>query len=181
MFTEGFMPFDFEEYIDRLKEKDNEAFKIVYEQTKKGVFSIIISLVKNRTVTEDLMQDTYIKMIQKINQYKRGRNFNAWLMQIAKNTAYDYLRKARRETLYDPQEQAYMHESMKTEAKTYHVQDLVQSLDEEAKQIVLLRVVADMKFKDIARTVDKPLGTVLWIYNKSLKDLKKEVGDDETK
>ena len=61
------------------------------------------------------------------------------------------------------------------------LQDLVQSLDEEAQQIVLLRVVADMKFKDIARTVDKPLGTVLWIYNKSLKDLKKEVGDDETK
>lgn len=174
------MPFNFDDYIDKLIEKDNEAFAVVYEETKRGVFSVIISLVKNRTVTEDLMQDTYVKMIQKIRQYKRGRNFNAWLMQIAKNTAYDYLRKAKRESLYDPQEQAYIHESMSTDAKTYLVEDLVKSLDPVAKQIVLLRVVADMKFKDIAKTVDKPIGTVLWIYNKSLKELKKEVEVNES-
>ncbi|QWC00329.1 sigma-70 family RNA polymerase sigma factor [Mycoplasmatota bacterium] len=170
------MPIDFDDYIDKLILKDNQAFETVYEHTKKGVFSIIISLVRNRTVTEDLMQDTYIKMIKKIKQYKRGRNFNAWLMQIAKNTALDYLRKANRETIYDPQEQSYMHESLKTEAKTYDVLDLVKTLNEEEKQIVLLRAVSDMKFKDIAKIVNKPLGTVLWIYNRSIKSLKKDVG-----
>jgi len=173
------MPFNYDDYIDRLIKKDNEAFRIIYEQTKKGVFSIIISLVKNRTITEDLMQDTYIKMIQKIRQYQKGRNFNAWLMQIAKNTALDYLRKHQRETIYDPQEQAYIHEPLKTEAKTYDVLDIVEPLDEIEKQIVLLRAVADMKFKDIAQLVDKPLGTVLWIYHKSINTLKKEVGIDE--
>lgn len=173
------MPINFDDYIDKLILKDDQAFETVYEHTKKGVFSIIISLVRNRTVTEDLMQDTYIKMIKKIKQYKRGRNFNAWLMQIAKNTALDYLRKSKRETIYDPQEQSYIHESLKTEGKTYDVLDLVKSLNEDEKQIVLLRAVADMKFKDIAKIVDKPLGTVLWIYNKSIKSLKKEVGPDE--
>ncbi|MFP4479023.1 MAG: RNA polymerase sigma factor [Candidatus Izemoplasmatales bacterium] len=173
------MPINFDDYIDKLILKDNEAFETVYEHTKRGVFSIIISLVRNRTVTEDLMQDTYIKMIKKIKQYKRGRNFNAWLMQIAKNTALDYLRKSNRETIYDPQEQSYIHESLKTDAKTYDVLDLVKSLNGDEKQIVLLRAVADMKFKDIAKTVNKPLGTVLWIYNKSIKTLKKEVGPDE--
>ncbi|MDA3931162.1 MAG: sigma-70 family RNA polymerase sigma factor [Tenericutes bacterium] len=173
------MPINFDDYIDKLILKDDQAFETVYEHTKKGVFSIIISLVRNRTITEDLMQDTYIKMIKKIKQYKRGRNFNAWLMQIAKNTALDYLRKSNRETIYDPQEQSYIHDSLKTEAKTYDVLDLVKSLNEEEKQIVLLRAVADMKFKDIAKTVNKPLGTVLWIYNKSIKSLKKEVGPDE--
>jgi len=173
------MPINFDDYIDKLILKDNDAFEVVYEHTKRGVFSIIISLVRNRTITEDLMQDTYIKMIKKIKQYKRGRNFNAWLMQIAKNTALDYLRKSNRETIYDPQEQSYIHESLKTEGKTYDVLDLVKSLNDDEKQIVLLRAVADMKFKDIAKIVDKPLGTVLWIYNKSIKTLKKEVGPDE--
>lgn len=175
-----FMPFNFDKYIDKIIEKDNEAFRIVYEETRRGVFSIIISLVRNRTVTEDLMQDTYIKMVEKIRQYQRGRNFNAWLMQIAKNTAYDYLRKSKREMLYDPVEQSYIHDSLKTEAKTYQVQDMVKSLDDESKQIVLLRIVANFKFKDIAQTVDKPLGTVLWLYNKALKDLKKEVENNES-
>ncbi len=173
------MPINYDDYIDKLIQKDNDAFKIVYDHTKRGVFSIIISLVRNKTVTEDLMQDTYIKMIQKIRQYQRGRNFNAWLMQIAKNTALDYLRKSKNEMLYDPQEQAYIHDSLSTAGKTYDVLDLVKSLNEEEKQIVLLRAVAELKFKDIAKIVDKPLGTVLWLYNKSIQSLKKEVGSDE--
>jgi len=81
--------------------------------------------------------------------------------------------------LYDPQEQAYIHDSLSTAGKTYDVLDLVKSLNEEEKQIVLLRAVAELKFKDIAKIVDKPLGTVLWLYNKSIQSLKKEVGSDE--
>jgi len=173
------MAFNFDDYIDKLIQKDNQAFKIVYDQTKKGVFSIIISLVHNKTVTEDLMQDTYIKMIKKIRQYQKGRNFNAWLMQIAKNTALDYLRKSKKEFLYDPQDQDYIHASLKTNPKTYDVLDLVESLNEEEKQIVLLRAVAEYKFKDIAKMLDRPLGTVLWLYNKAIKSLKKVVGSDE--
>jgi len=165
------MQINYEDYIDLLKNKDEEAFQTVYENTKKGVFSVIVSIVKNKAVTEDLMQDTYIKMIEKINQYKRGRNFYAWLLQIAKNNALDYYRKYHRETLYDPIEQSYYHDNLKTDEVTYTVMDLVKPLPDLDKQIVLLRAVDEMKFKDIAKVVDKPLGTVLWIYNKAIKTL----------
>jgi len=167
------MSINYEDYIDLLIEKDNEAFRIIYESTKKGVFSMIISIVKNKAATEDLMQDTYIKMIEKIHQYKRGRNFYAWLLQIAKNNALDYYRRNKKEIIYDPQEQSYFHDSLKTDEKTYSVMDLVKPLDNLEKQIVLLRSVEEMKFKDIAEIVDKPLGTVLWLYNKAIKTLKK--------
>jgi RNA polymerase sigma-70 factor, ECF subfamily len=166
------MEINYDDYIDKLINKDEEAFRIIYENTKKGVFSMIISIVKNRAATEDLMQDTYIKMIEKIRQYKKGRNFNAWLIQIAKNTALDHYRKYSKETLYDPIEQSYMHDNLKTKEKTYDVLDLVKPLNQTEKQIVLLRAVDDMKFKDIAKIVDKPLGTVLWLYNKAMQTLK---------
>jgi RNA polymerase sigma-70 factor (ECF subfamily) len=165
------MQINYDDYIDLLIEKDNEAFKVIYENTKKGVFSMIISIVKNKAATEDLMQDTYIKMVEKIRQYKKGRNFYAWLLQIAKNTALDYYRKFHNETVYDPIEQSYYHDNLKTEAVTYTVLDLVKPLDDLEKQIVLLRAVDDMKFKDIAKVVEKPLGTVLWLYNKAIKTL----------
>jgi RNA polymerase sigma-70 factor (ECF subfamily) len=93
---------DYDQYIDALIEKDNEAFRIVYENTKKGVFSMIISIVNNKAATEDLMQDAYMKMIKNIKQYKKGRNFIAWLLQIAKNTALDHYRKEKRVTIIDP-------------------------------------------------------------------------------
>lgn len=168
------MIFNPDDYIDLLADKDDEAFRLVYDHTKNGVFSIIISFVHSRAVTEDLMQDTYIKMIEKIHQYKRNNRFNAWLVQIAKNTAIDYLRKYSKEFLYDPQENEHIHDSLATQPKTYEVLDLVKVLTNEEKQIVLLHAVSDMKFKDIAQIVNRPIGTVLWIYHKALKTLKKE-------
>jgi RNA polymerase sigma-70 factor (ECF subfamily) len=164
---------NYNDYIDALIEKDNEAFRIVYENTKKGVFSMIISIVNNRAATEDLMQDTYMKMIQKIKQYKKGKNFYAWLLQIAKNTALDYYRKEKRVSLVDPQENEKVFDGEIKENTNYEVHDLIKDLDEEEKQIVLLRVVSNAKFKDIALSIDKPIGTVLWIYQKAIKKLQK--------
>lgn len=163
----------YDKYIDGLIEKDNKAFEVIYENTKKGVFSMIISIVKNRAVTEDLMQDTYMKMIQKIHQYKKGKNFYAWLLQIAKNTALDYYRKEKRMTLVDPQENEYMFNKAMNNPENYMVLDMVKPLNVEEKQVVLLRIVSDLKFKDIATTLNKPIGTILWIYNKAIKKLQK--------
>ena len=162
---------NYENYIDNLIKKDNEAFKGIYDNTKKGVFSMIISIVNNKAATEDLMQDTYMKMIQKIHQYKRGRNFYAWLLQIAKNTALDYVRKEKRNLVFDPQEQSQIFERPTNDRNDYIVYDYVKDLQDEERQIVLLRIVSDLKFKDIAKTLDKPIGTVLWIYNKAIKKL----------
>ncbi|OQX93892.1 MAG: hypothetical protein B6I17_01480 [Tenericutes bacterium 4572_104] len=163
----------YDKYIDGLIEKDNKAFEVIYENTKKGVFSMIISIVKNRAVTEDLMQDTYMKMIQKIHQYKKGKNFYAWLLQIAKNTALDYYRKEKRMTLVDPQENEYMFNKAMNNPENYMVLDMIKPLNVEEKQVVLLRIVSDLKFKDIATTLNKPIGTILWIYNKAIKKLQK--------
>jgi len=146
---------------------------VIYENTKKGVFSMIISIVNNKAVTEDLMQDTYMKMIQKIHQFKRGRNFYAWLLQIAKNTALDHYRKEKRMTVYDPQENEHIFNKESKDTDQYAVYDMIKTLEEEEKQIVLLRVVSDTKFKDIAASLNKPIGTVLWIYNKAIKKLQK--------
>lgn len=162
---------DYDLYIDDLIEKKNEAFEVIYENTKKGVFSMILSIVNNKAATEDLMQDTYMKMIQRIRQYKKGRNFYAWLLQIAKNTALDYYRKEKRMGVYDPQENEYMFDGTYNDPEHFAVYDMIQPLDDDEKQIVLLRIVSDLKFKDIAKAVQKPLGTVLWIYNKAIKKL----------
>jgi RNA polymerase sigma-70 factor (ECF subfamily) len=171
---------NFEDYLDALAEKDEQAFAYVYEQTKRGVYSVIVSIVRDRHTTEDLMQDTYMKMLQNLHSYQRGRNFAAWLFEIAKNLAYDHLRKNKPVIPTDPQEQSYVFDHpQETSPKTeYTMEELMAPLDALERQIVLLRVVSETKFKDIALTVDKPLGTVLWIYNKALAKMKKSIGKE---
>lgn len=169
---------NYEQYIDALINKDNKAFEIVYENTKKGVFSMIISITNNKAATEDLMQDTYIKMIQRIKQYKRGRNFYAWLLQIAKNTALDYYRKEKRMFVVDPQENEQLFEGSHNDQNNYMVMDMIKSLTDEEQQIVLLRTVSNVKYKDIAKSLDKPIGTILWLYNRAIKKLQKIYGEE---
>lgn len=141
---------------------------------------MIISIINNKAATEDLMQDTYMKMIKYIKQYKRGRNFYSWLLQIAKNTALDYYRKEKRMRVLDPQENDYVFNKNFEESNEYEVLELVKSLDDLERQVVLLRVVSNTKFKDIAKIIDKPLGTALWIYNKAIQKLQKNVREEES-
>ena len=53
---------------------------------------------------------------------------------------------------------------------------MLKTLDNVSREIVVLHIINDLKFKEIAGIVNKPLGTVLWIYNKAIKELKKKVG-----
>jgi len=172
----------FDDFVERLKDKDNEAFEYIYDQTKKGVYAIIIAIVKDRQATEDLMQDTYIKMLKHLHQYESGRNFNAWITQIAKNTALDYYRKHSQTTLVDPIESIHIiDQEQKTEdSNDYSLEEMIKPLDEEERQIVLLHVVSNTKFKTIAEITEKPLGTVLWIYQKALNKIKKSMGKESS-
>lgn len=174
------MPFNFDDYLDRLAEKDDEAFAAVYENTKRGVYSMIVAIVRDRHATEDLMQDTYIKMLKNIHSYQRGRNFTAWLFEIAKNLAYDHLRQNRAVRPADPQEESYLFDQAQPPAGNtdFTLEEMMSPLDPEERQVVLLRTVSETKFKDIAVLMDRPLGTVLWIYNKALAKMRKNLGKE---
>ena len=68
-----------DDYIDLLIQKDERAFKIIYDETKRSVYAIIRSIVRNEDITEDLMQDTYVRAIEKIRTYKKNGKFQVWL------------------------------------------------------------------------------------------------------
>ncbi|HAQ56185.1 MAG TPA: hypothetical protein DCR44_02105 [Acholeplasmatales bacterium] len=171
--------FDFDGRLDALRRKDEEAFREIYDQTKHGVYAVIVAIVRDRGIAEDLMQDTYMKMLARLDAYEPGRNFNAWLVQIAKNLALDHYRKEHKTVSVDPQENAYVFDRVEpVESSEYDLETLIAPLDTEEREIVLLHVVSDTKFKDIATIVDKPLGTVLWLYNRAIKKMRTHVGKE---
>jgi RNA polymerase sigma-70 factor, ECF subfamily len=53
---------------------------------------------------------------------------------------------------------------------------MIEMLNQDQRSVVLLKIVDNMKFKEIAKVLDKPLGTVLWIYQEALKVLKSYEG-----
>lgn len=159
--------------VKALKQKNEAAFEYVYDQTKRGVYAIIFSVVKSHQASEDIMQDVYMKMMTSIDQYQSKTNFNNWLLTIAKNQAIDYYRRSRKEQYIDDVD--YQNKLASKEIlpdENDHFTHMMEMLNEEQRTIVLLKIVDHMKFKDIAKLVEKPLGTVIWYYHEALKILK---------
>jgi RNA polymerase sigma-70 factor (ECF subfamily) len=165
---------DFDDYIEGLKGKSEEAFEYIYHETKHSVYAMILSIVRDRSLTEDVMQDTYIKMLSSINSYQKGKSFRNWLLTIARNQAIDYYRKHKKEVLMDTSEDEYLLPQQNSDTMNkMRSEELLGILTEEEREIVLLRIVDNIKHRDIARIVDKPLGTVLWLYQKAIRKMQK--------
>lgn len=173
----------------KLMHGDESAFEKIYLETRKGVFSFIYSICKNYATSEDLMQDTYIRVRAAINTYKPGSNGLAWLFTIAKNLTLNELNKQKKVTPTDIEDPTF-------KAPEQYVQDtdgtddddddsLIKLankvLKDEERQIVMLHVVSDMKHREIADMLGKPLGTVLWAYRNALKKLKDAYEKEENK
>jgi RNA polymerase sigma-70 factor (ECF subfamily) len=165
---------DYDYYIEGLKEKNEEAFEYIYHETKHSVYAMVLSIIRDRSSAEDVMQDTYIKMLSSINSYQKGKNFRNWLLTIARNQAIDYYRKHQKEILMDTSEDEYLLPSQGPDTLSkMRSEELMNILTQEEREIVLLRIVDNIKHKDIARIVNKPLGTVLWIYQKAIRKMQK--------
>ena len=79
--------------MDKIQNGNEEAFLTLYNETCKGVFSFAYSIVRNSHDAEDIMQDTYIKIRRFAQSYSTQGNVSAWILQITKNLAYDFLKK----------------------------------------------------------------------------------------
>jgi len=161
--------------IRELKQKNYQSFDAFYNLTKNQVFYAIISVVKDNDLAEDIMQDTYVKFLEKIDQYKDGANPYAYLSTIARNLAINTYNQRKRE-VYSEEifETIPSPEENNDEEDIFKILDL---LDPDEREVVTLHIINNLKFREIVPIVDKPLGTVLWIYNKAIKKLKEKVGD----
>ncbi len=153
--------------VEKLRMKDYSEFDLFYEQTKKNVYFTIKNIIHDEEETKDLMQDTYVKFLNNLDKYKE-ENLNAFLILMARNIAINAYNKRKKEVI----DMEYVDSIVTTKASDSYVFRILDILNEEEKEIVLFHIVENLKFKDISRIVDKPLGTVLWIYNIAIKKLK---------
>lgn len=164
-----------DDMIEEFRVCNYTHFDEFYNLTKKNVFFSIISIVKDNYVVDDLMQETYMKFLENINNYK-SKSINAYLSTIARNLAINYYNKEKRIIHNDELIDYVQDDDKKTNYEYIEVLEMLKTLDDTSKEIVILHTINDLKFKEIAKILDKPLGTVLWIYNKAIKELRRKVG-----
>ena len=163
----------YQTFISSFQKGQFKDFDQFYHLTSKQVFFTLKKYIQDIMLIEDFMQDVYMKFIDKIQDVDSSKNVKSYLTTIARNLAIDYLRKQKHVTLDDIQ----VFQAFDASQVEKDYMWLLEHLDLTEKEIVYLHVVEDLKFKDIAVIVDKPVGTVLWKYQEARKKMKELIKD----
>lgn len=161
---------------------NNEAFERLYLNTSRGVYAFLFSYFNNYADCEDVMQTVYLKIKTNISQYKFGTNGLAWILQIAKNTA---LNEIRRQTNFEKniikthvneplQDNFYDNLALKNTIMLI----MKKVLDEEEQRIIVLHVIWKYKHKEIAKILNCPMGTITSKYKRAVDKLKKALKEE---
>ncbi len=158
---------------------NRDAFKEIYEQTKKTVYYIALSVMKEKSLAEDVMQSAYLNVIRYAGNYRQGTNPRAWIARIAKNEAINLKKKRAKEVAIDEQENIAAFPTVETDDYGLLV-DLARKILPEDEFAILMLVTAEgYKRREIAQMLSIPLATVTWKYSKALKTMKHALTEGE--
>lgn len=134
----------------------------VYKEHSKLVYKYLFCLTHNSELAEELTQDTFVYAIKSIENFKNNCKMSTWLCQIAKHLWYKEIKKARRTNTIHIDEISRSIESEENIEDKIIKRDererlykKIESLPEEIKEIVYLRIVGELSFKQIGEMLGK--------------------------
>ena len=133
----------------------------IYEEYFITVKKYLFCLTHNEDISEELTQETFYKAIKKINTYKGECKISVWLCQIAKNLWYDYCRKNKRVKNVDEKDLLNIQSLDKPEEEIILKDEKIslykkmQSLDENTREVIYLRITGELSFKEIGIILNK--------------------------
>jgi RNA polymerase sigma-70 factor (ECF subfamily) len=173
-------------------EGNERAFEELLNRHKNKIYTSIYLFVKERSLAEDIFQDTFIKIIDTLRKgkYNEEGKFVQWAMRIAYNMCVDNFRRNKRKPTVSPTDEFDIFSILETneinaEAKIIQSQthaklrSLVDQLPEEQREVVILRHYAEMSFKEIAALTRVSINTALGRMRYALINIRKMVEEKE--
>lgn len=154
------------------------AFNKLYKNYKNLVYGISFSILKNKEDSEDIVQNVFSKIFNLENEKLPNENEATWLYSITKNETLNFLRKKKQEVNLD--EIYYISEEESDLNKIIEKDEynkMISKLNEKEQEIISLKILANLSFKDISKILNIPIGTVQWRYYKGLHTLKLLLGN----
>jgi RNA polymerase sigma factor (sigma-70 family) len=178
--------------VRKLIDGDESSYQRIYDLSEKYIYKIISDIVKNHQTTEDLMQETYLQIYNKIGTLQNPEAFYVWAGRIATNMTLRYIQKYRREvlineehedgedffeTVSDDTEAFIPEEVLMDKEKQRLIAEILDQLSIEQKLSVQYFYYEEMSVSEIAQTMGCSTGTVKSRLNYARKSIKNAVID----
>jgi RNA polymerase sigma-70 factor (ECF subfamily) len=178
------------ELIEQLKQGDETAFKAIVEQWQDMVYNTILGIVQNETEAEDLAQDVFIKVFEKIGTFKGDSKFSTWLYRIATTTALDHLRSKKRKKRFgflqsltgsggDEKEQIpdFNHPgvSLDNKERAAVLFKAIEALPENQKSAYMLHKLEGLSYRDVSEVLNTTVSAVESLMSRANQNLRKQL------
>jgi RNA polymerase sigma-70 factor (ECF subfamily) len=171
--------------VRQVEAGDRDAFVILTRAYQKKVFVLTYSFFRNKEDALDLVQETFLRLYQKIGSFQEGRNFEAWLLQIARNLCIDHYRREagrrqEKESRVPVDELPLPDPRAVGGEEARDIKDIlsrcVDRLAERQRTIFVLRHYDQMQNEEIAEALNISLGTVKSLHYKAIQNLRALIG-----
>lgn len=178
---------------------NDNCFEQLLKRHKNKIFSYIVLTVKQRDIAEDIFQEVFLKVINTMNKgsYKEEGKFLPWVMRIAHNMVMDYFRNGKKMQFVDNADQddeeevdvfrLLVNDEKNAEEKILEgeieqeIRTMIDRLDDEQKEVVLMRHYGKMSFKEIAEMTNVNINTALGRMRYAIINLREMMNDAKEK
>lgn len=173
---------------------NNRAFDLLLSHNQSKLFSYILFVVRNRDVADDIFQETFVKIITKLQQgcYKPSGKFSAWAMRIAHNIIMDWYRAQKTDKIVEPTKENDLSNLGSADIRIGNIENqfvnmqtladikkLMQHLPPSQREVVFMRFYQEMSFKEIAKATGVSINTSLGRMRYAILNLRKMVREND--
>lgn len=171
------------EIVEACRRGDQEAFRVLFESYKDRVYSLALRYSGDPVLAMDIAQDTFLKLLSSIGEYRGEAQFETWLYRVVVNRCLDHHRRGRRlmplvTGLFDlirTTGETVLHQLLRTEFEET-VQQAVSSLKPEQRIVIVLRYTEGLSYEQIAEILGCSTGTIGSRLNRAHRVLERRLG-----
>lgn len=179
---------DWEPLLERARRRDPQALGALLERFAPRLYGLVYRLTGDRGAAEDLLQETFLRIVRMIGEYDHSGRFEPWIFRIAANVARDHTRRRRRrapQTSLDGEceglpeaPEAEPTRGLEIAGGIDQLGAALQALPDGDREILLMRHFADYTYREIAEMQEVPLGTALARGHRALERLRRIMGEE---
>lgn len=174
--------------VKKYVEGDENALSVLINRHQSKIFGFIYSKIPDRDISNDIFQDTFIKVIRtlKSQSYNEEGKFLPWVMRIAHNLIIDHFRKNKKMPMFRETEEFSIFSIMTDDSLTVEnkiirdqvevdLKKVIEELPADQKEVLVMRMYQDMSFKEISEVTGVSINTALGRMRYALMNMRKVI------
>ena len=163
-----------EELMLQVRDGAGDMLGVLFDRYQAPLFNFYAKLTGDRALSEDLVQEVFLRILKYRKSYQPGTHFRAWIYQVARNARIDHFRKFPPQAALKPEMLPPVSptDSAQEEQEVRLLQRALQQLPEEKREILLLCRFQELKYEEIATLLGCELNTVKSRIHRALQELR---------